>query len=110
MRCTAALLSLLLLAHPAHGQQADSSGYVPPAGLVPDSATAVRIAVAIWIPIYGARQISSERPFVATLKDSVWTVTGSLPPAPKGTMIVGGTAIAKILKRDGRILFVSHYQ
>jgi len=70
----------------------------------------VRIAVAVWIPIYGERHIMSEQPFVATLKDSVWTVTGSLPSAPKGSVTVGGTAVAKIAQRDGRILFVWHYK
>ena len=91
-------------------QQPATKGYVPPKGFVPDSATAVRIAVAVWIPIYGEKHIMSEQPFVATLKDSVWTVTGTLPPAPKGSMRVGGTAVAEISQRDARILFVIHYQ
>jgi hypothetical protein len=59
--------------------------------------------MAVWIPIYGERYILSEQPFVATLKGSVWTVTGSLPPGA-----VGGTAVARIAKADGRILFVIH--
>ncbi len=79
--------------------------YIPPNGFVPDSGTAVRIAVAVWTPIYGEQQIMSEQPFVAKLHKGVWTVTGTLP---KG--FVGGTAVAKIAKRDGRILFVIHYQ
>ena len=110
MRSTATLLGLLLFPCLAHSQQPAPKSYIPPAGFVPDSATAVRIAVAVWIPIYGERQIMSEQPFVATLKDSVWTVTGSLPPAPKGYVQLGGTAVAKIAQRDGRILFVIHYQ
>lgn len=83
-----------------------AKGFVPPRGFVPDSATAVRIAVAVWIPIYGAAQIRSEQPFVASLKNGVWTVTGTLPPQYSQ----GGSAIAKIAKRDGRILFVIHGQ
>jgi len=110
MRHTTTLLGLLLVSYLANGQQSSPTGYVPPAGFVPDSATAVRIAVAVWIPIYGERQIMSEKPFVATLKDSVWTVTGSLPPARKGYVVVGGTAVARIAQRDGCILFVVHYQ
>ena len=110
MRHTTMLLGLLLLPTVARAQQSSLEGYMPPAGFVPDSATAVRIAVAVWIPIYGEPQIMSEKPFVATLKDSVWTVTGSLHPAPKGQLVNGGTAVAKIAKRDGRILFVIHYQ
>ena len=82
-----------------------AKGYVPPGGFVPDSATAVRIAVAVWIPIYGAAQIRSEQPYVAKLAQGIWAVTGTLPPHS-----VGGTAVARIAKRDGRILFVTHYQ
>lgn len=70
--------------------------FTPLAGFVPDKETAVRIAVAVWIPIYGENQITSERPYNATLKNGVWTVTGSLP---KGRH--GGVALAEISKRDG---------
>ena len=83
-----------------------AKGYVPLDGFVPDSATAVRIAVAVWIPIYGAAQIRSEQPYVASFKNGVWTVTGTLPRQYN----VGGTATARIAKNDGRILFVIHYQ
>jgi NTF2 fold immunity protein len=83
-----------------------AKGYVPPGGFVPDSATAVRIAVAVWIPIYGAAQIRAEQPYVASLKNGVWTVTGTLPRQYN----LGGTAVARIAKKDGRILFVIHYQ
>ena len=76
---------------------------VPSNGFVPDEKTAIKIAEAVWIPIYGERQIQSEQPFVASLKNGVWTVEGSLP---KGWD--GGVAIAEIAKRDGRILRVSH--
>ena len=86
-------------------QQPASDSYVPPNGFVPDSATAVRIAVAVWIPIYGKRQIMLEQPYVARLQDSVWTVTGTLRAGYQG-----GTAIAMIAKRDGRVLYVKHGQ
>ena len=77
--------------------------YVPPEGFVPDEKTAIRIAVAVWSPIYGEEKIQTEKPFVGTLKNGVWMVHGSLP---KGR--VGGVAIAEISKSDGRILRVSH--
>src|SRR6266576_1146039 len=79
--------------------------YVPPNGFVPDAATAARIAEAVWIPIYGAEQIAKEKPFNATLKGDVWTVTGALSPDT-----VGGVAEANVSKRDGRILRVIHGQ
>ncbi len=87
-------------------QQLDPHSYKPSNGFVPDSATAVRIAVAVWTPIYGDSLIMSEQPFVATLKDGVWTVTGTLPRQ----YTQGGVAMARIAKRDGRILFVKHSQ
>src|SRR6266702_1563884 len=98
MRRTFWVFLLVLFPCVAQGQQPAPKGYVPPKGFVPDSATAVRIAVAVWIPIYGEQQIMSEQPFVATLKDSVWTVTGSLHPAP-GAAVAGGTAVAKNLPK-----------
>ncbi len=75
----------------------------PPKGFVPDEKTAICIAIAVWSPIYGEKEIRSERPFKATLKDGVWTVEGSLPKGWRG-----GVAVAEIAKDDGRILRVSH--
>ena len=82
--------------------------YRPPAGYVPDANTAVGIAVAVWLPIYGQKQIDSEKPYKATLKDGVWTVTGSMPPHRPEQPMVGGVALAEISKIDGKILRVSH--
>jgi len=67
-------------------------------------ATAIRIAVAVWEPIYGADQIAGEKPYKATLADGVWTVTGSLPEH----MNRGGVAELDVEKGDGRILRVIH--
>ena len=81
----------------------DERTYMPPAGYVPDAATAIKIAVAVWEPIYGRKQIQGQKPFHATLRGGVWTVHGSLPPNT-----VGGVAEADISKRDGRVLRVIH--
>ena len=48
--------------------------------------------------------IYQEKPFVARLKDGIWTVEGSLPKQ----YIKGGVAIVEISKDDGRILRASH--
>jgi hypothetical protein len=98
---------LTLMATPARGQAA-AHNYIPPAGYVPDSATAMRIPEAVWLPIFGEKQIAQERPFVATLKDGVWTVVGSLPTPPPGFAVKGGVAEIEISKQDGRVLRVSH--
>lgn len=47
-------------------------------GYVPDSGTAVKIAEAVLVPVCGKEQIDSEQPFLAQLKDNVWTVSGTL--------------------------------
>ena len=77
--------------------------YMPPSGYVPDADTAIKIAVAVWEPIYGRKQIQSQKPFRATLRNGVWTVHGSLPPNTPG-----GVAEADISKKDGRVLRVIH--
>lgn len=96
--CLAALFSAALIAQgePLHT-------YKPPAGYVPDEATATKIAVAVWEPIYGVEHIARERPYHATLRRGIWTVTGSLPQGMNG-----GVALAEISKEDGRITRISH--
>jgi hypothetical protein len=82
--------------------------YQPPNGYVSDEKTAIAIADAILLPIYGSEQLSKEKPLVAELKNGVWFVSGSLPKPPEGSLSVGGTAEVEISQRDGRILRVSH--
>lgn len=79
--------------------------FKPKEGYVPDARTAVKIAVAVWEPIYGEQKIAGEKPYQAHLTNGVWTVTGSLPQG-----MVGGVAIIEIERDDGRILRVIHEQ
>jgi hypothetical protein len=81
------------------------ASFKPKTGYVPDEQTAIAIGVAVWIPIYGREEIESEKPFRATLKNGVWTVSGTLPEGYSG-----GTAVAEIAQDDGRVLRVTHYQ
>jgi NTF2 fold immunity protein of polymorphic toxin system component len=74
----------------------------PEAGYVPDAETAMRIAEAVWLPIYGAA-VLEKRPWSARLENDVWVVEGSLP-----RVMPGGVPIARISKRTGEILRVSH--
>jgi len=78
-------------------------GYVPKEGFAPTKDVAIKIAVAVWEPIYGAENIARKKPFEATLAEGVWTVKGSLPEGAKG-----GVPLAEISKEDGRIIYVSH--
>jgi hypothetical protein len=107
MKTWAVLACTVLVASELLGQ-----GYKPASGYVPDSKTAVKIAEAVLAPIYGEKQIESERPFTATLKDGVWTVTGTLRcPDGKGgitTSCDGGVAEVRISRDDARILYMMH--
>jgi hypothetical protein len=80
-------------------------GYQPHSGMVPDKDTAIRIAIAVLSPIYGADAIRSQQPFIASIKGNIWTVVGT-PPKQH----VGGVAEIRISKVDGRILYVMHGQ
>jgi NTF2 fold immunity protein of polymorphic toxin system component len=60
------------------------------------------------VPVYGATQIASERPFKAVLQGSVWTVAGTLHCGAPAC--VGGTAEVKISKTSGQILYMIHYK
>jgi len=75
----------------------------PRDGFVPNAETAIRIAEAVWLPIYGKETTEEERPFKASLTNGIWTVEGTLPEG-----MVGGVALAKISKADGTILEVIH--
>lgn len=78
--------------------------YSPLEGFVPDSLTAIRIAEAVWLPIYG-KAIYERLPFEADLDgDSIWAVAGTMPAG----MSHGGVPYAEIRKSDGRIVGVGH--
>jgi len=86
--------------------------YRPKDGYVPDSTAAVRIAEAVLVPVYGKKQIASEEPFTAKLKDDVWTVSGTLRcPDGKGGMTTqcdGGVAVVQISKLDAHVISIIH--
>jgi hypothetical protein len=75
------------------------------AGRVPNERTAIEIALRVWTPIYGEKDIASEKPYRATLKNGIWTVRGT---SPEGA--IGGTAHAEISARDGKVLKYWHEQ
>lgn len=84
-------------------ETANTQGFLPKAGMVPDAQTAIAIAVAVWNPVYGEKEIASEKPYQAVLTNGRWTVTGSVPNG-----WVGGVATAVIDKRDGRVIKIYH--
>jgi hypothetical protein len=71
-------------------------------GYVPNEETAIKIAEAIWFPIYG-EEIYDHKPFKAKLVNgTIWRVTGTVHTE------LGGVPIAEIQKSDCRILKVIH--
>ncbi len=104
MKAISSILMILAVVCSGGGQEPED-GYVPDDGFVPSKEVAIKIAVAVWEPIYGAEKIAKEKPYRAALAGGVWTVEGSLP---KGAGVKGGVALAKIAKKDGRILRVIH--
>lgn len=102
---TSSLLLVLLGIVALSLAQSDS----PKNGYVPDESTAIRVAEAVFIPIYGEKHVRSERPFQATLKGNVWMVKGSLAkPAKAGEIVFGGTMLAEIERTTGCIKAVYH--
>jgi hypothetical protein len=96
-------VTVLVISGCNHNYSDGKHNYKPKEGYVPDEKTAIRIAVAVWIPIYGEKEIEKEKPYQAKLDKGVWTVEGSLPED-----WLGGVAVAEIAKDDGCILRVSH--
>jgi|SRR5882762_12847 hypothetical protein len=103
-----ATLVLMLVVATGFSQTTEEASVRPQDGFVPDAKTAVKIGEAVLIPVYGEKQIDSERPFIAKLHGDVWTVAGTLNcGAPQCD---GGTAVVKISKTSGQILFMTHYK
>lgn len=79
---------------------------LPQQGVVPDERTAVKIAEAVFLPIFGVDEVEKWRPYHAQFdKNGVWTVYGTLPRNWRG-----GTPSLTIRKQDARVLEVWHGQ
>ncbi len=110
------IFSLLLYHNKGSNAIAGFNTFFQMPTVVRDSTTAVKIAEAIWLPLFGEK-IYNERPFIAKLiGDSVWQVRGSSSintdtHVPGGNIITiysGGVAYIKIRKSNCEILDVGH--
>jgi len=99
----AILLLMMISAATVPAEETQKHNYKPDEGYVPNAETAIRIAEAVWLPIYGER-ITEKKPSNATLENGIWTVEGTLPP--KYTK--GGVPVAEISKETGEVLRISH--
>ncbi|MFI5088345.1 MAG: NTF2 fold immunity protein, partial [Terriglobales bacterium] len=106
MRLAIMPLSLLVAAlATGHPQTQQRPSFKPKGGFVPDAETALGVAEAVLVPVYGEKEILANHPFKATLHGDMWTVEGNLDcGGPPGTTCPGGTAVVKISKTSGQIL------
>ena len=81
-----------------------SQSVIPKEGFVPDRDTAIAIAYAVAVPIYGKKEMDAEKPFRAELKNGIWTILGTL----QCKTCVGGTLVMQINKTNGKIIFLTH--
>ena len=74
-------------------------------GIVPDEATAIKVAEAISLPVFG-KNINDYKPFHASLiNDTIWHVYG-LPKKKLFSIQVGGAPEFDIQKKDGKVMKV----
>ena len=93
--CVALALVALVLAQ-GHRSSEPAVGYVPARGYVPDATTAVKVAEAVLIAIYGQDKIDSEHPLRAVLKDDIWTVETTSPCEAAQKPIHGRSVMAAV--------------
>jgi hypothetical protein len=107
---TAILLVVVVVAvaYSQEPQEPKEASVKPRGGFVPNAETAVKIGEAVLIPVYGEATINHERPFKATRQGDVWRVTGTVNCGAPQCM--GGTAVVRISKASGEILFMGHYK
>ena len=111
MRLITLVLLLMVVGDSDRLSPQEPRGFVPKSGFVPDAATALKIAEAVLIPVYGEAVVHSERPFKAVLKGGAWIITGSVPcDGPPGAVCPGGAAEVRISKKTAQILFMTHDQ
>jgi hypothetical protein len=99
-----ALLAAIVLSLPVSAQE----NFVPRNGYVPDETTAIAIARAVLIPIYGAKTIEDEEPLVAARDGTAWLVNGTVPCEHKSGRCFGNAVLVKLSASDGQIMFVTH--
>jgi len=96
------IVSFILIILTMNAQETSSFSDLEKDGYVPNAETAVKVAEAIWLPIYGDK-IYNNKPFKATLRNNeVWVVEGTLHNQR------GGIPYAEIQKKDCKVLRVIH--
>lgn len=93
----------LIISAFAQGAEIMQGSFVPKQGFVPDERTAITIAEAVLVPIYGKDQVDEQKPFVVGLADDVWKIHGT-----RSVEQLGGVFSIEISKQTATILRVTH--
>jgi NTF2 fold immunity protein len=87
----------------ARHEMKSSRSFVPKNGYVPDKDTAIAIAYAVSVPVYGKESVDAEKPFRAEVDGGKWIVLGTLHGQTSG-----GTLIVQIDRNTGTISYLNH--
>lgn len=100
--CALFISGFILIASTMNAQKTGNSSDPEKDGYVPTAVTAIAVAEAIWLPIYG-NKIYESKPFKATLRNNeIWIVEGTLHTQR------GGVPYAEIQKKDCKVVKVIH--
>ena len=69
----------------------------------------INYAGPILFKTYGKKKIRSEKPYVVSFKNGIWTMDGALKET-KGYDVVGGTFYIEINAKDGKVIKLIHYK
>jgi hypothetical protein len=86
----------------------EEPAFIPKDGFIPNEQVARDVAGTILSEVYGRQAIEQQKPLKVSLKNGVWHVEGTLPPAPKGHLAVGGVAKILIEKRKATVISAQH--
>jgi len=74
--------------------------------LLKTSKELIAYAEPILFRTYGKKMIRSEKPYIISFKNGIWTMSGTLPKR----FTLGGTFYTEIEAKDGRVLIMTHFK
>lgn len=76
---------------------------LPKEGLVPDKATAIKIAEVVLFRLYGEEDIVAQRPYQVKQEDDIWWISGTLK-----ANVFGSAFNIAISKQTAAVLHLEH--
>jgi len=71
-----------------------------------DKASLIKYAEPILFKTYGKTQILGERPYIISIRDSIWIMDGTL----RSKYTVGGAFHIEVRATDGKVMKMIHYK